>query len=411
MEQIDYNKIKELEKNYGTPFYVMNGERFRNNIRSFREAFTGRYDKVIVGYSLKTNYVPALAKIASEEGCYAEVVSGMEYQLAERIGFRQIIFNGPVKRPWIFQRALEQKAIINLDSDYEVDCVCQYKQSHPEENINVGIRININITDSCGNSVIQCGLRFGRFGFPDDTVGANIERLRKAGVRINSIHGHTSTSDRAVVNYNVIATMMLNTCQQYQLDDIEYFNVGGGFFGAAPEGMDLTGKPTYKDYADVILNTVLANSWFRKQSPYIVLEPGSSVVANVFSYHTKVYQIKTVGRVNFVVVDGTVMDIKPTMHTRNLPHKTHAATVLKKRITCDVVGSTCMEKDVMLKDVPLPQLQVGDYIEFLGVGAYTICMTPSFINYQAPILAVENGEYTEIRRQQTIDDILTTYKF
>ena len=78
---------------------------------------------------------------------------------------------------------------------------------------------------------------------------------------------------------------------------------------------------------------------------------------------------------------------------------------------CDVVGSTCMEKDVMLKDVTLPKLKAGDFIQFRGVGAYTICLTPTFINFLEPILMLKNGEYVEVRRRQTVDDILTVYKY
>ena len=52
----------------------------------------------------------------------------------------------------------------------------------------------------------------------------------------------------------------------------------------------------------------------------------------------------------------------------------------------------------------------GDFIKFKGVGAYTICLTPTFINFLAPILTVENGEYKEVRRRQNVDDILTIYK-
>ena len=65
----------------------------------------------------------------------------------------------------------------------------------------------------------------------------------------------------------------------------------------------------------------------------------------------------------------------------------------------------------MLKDVTLPKLKAGDFIQFRGVGAYTICLTPTFINFLEPILMLKNGEYVEVRRRQTVDDILTVYKY
>ncbi len=411
MEQINYNVLKKLDEKFGAPFYIMDSEKYKGNIHGFLNAFQKRYEKVVAGYSFKTNYVPALCQVAYQEGVWAEVVSEMEYELARKIGFEKVIFNGPIKRPSIFIKALERGAVINLDSEYEVDMICKYKQEHPEKEIKVGMRININLTDENGNSTIQCGLRFGRFGFPAEIIGMNIERLREYGVKIISLHGHTSTSDRAVLNYKIIAQHMLATCEKYQLNDLELFDIGGGYFGAAPEGMDLTGKPKYEDYADCILDEVLANEWFVKQRPTIVIEPGSSVVSNVFSYYTKVYQNKRVGKVNFVMVDGTVFDVKPTMHSNNLPHKVYRSVETEETYACDVVGSTCMEKDVILKEVTLPKLNPGDYIQFNGVGAYTICLTPTFINFLEPILMHDGDEWVEARRRQTVEDIATVYNF
>lgn len=410
MEQINYSLLNSLDKKFGSPFYIMDGDRYKKNINDFVNAFKKRYEKVIAGYSFKTNYVPALCQIAKGEGCFAEVVSEMEYELAKKIGFEHIIINGPIKRPSIFKKALEHNAIINLDSEYEVDMVCEYAKEHSEAEIKVGMRININLTDENGNSTIQCGLRFGRFGFPDDIIGKNIDKLRKAGIKIISIHGHTSTSNRAVLNYKIITQHMLSTCEKYDLNDLEYFDIGGGYFGAAPEGMNLTGRPKYEDYANCVIDEVEKSEWFMTIKPYIVIEPGSSVVSNVFKYYTKVYQNKKVGKVNFVMVDGTVFDVKPTMHSNNLPHDVYRASNDSETYVCDVVGSTCMEKDVILKEVVLPKLSKGDFIQFRGVGAYTICLTPTFINFLEPILTLENGEYVEVRRRQTVEDIVSIYR-
>ena len=110
------------------------------------------------------------------------------------------------------------------------------------------------------------------------------------------------------------------------------------------------------------------------------------------------------------MVDGTVFDVKPTMHSNNLPHEVYRASNNSETYVCDVVGSTCMEKDVLLKEVTLPKLAAGDFIQFRGVGAYTICLTPTFINFLIPILTLENEKYVEVRRRQTVEDIVSIYR-
>ena len=402
MEQINYSCLKETEQRIGTPFYLMCSEQYKHNIASFVSAFKKRYQNVIAGYSFKTNHIPALCEIAKSEGYYAEVVSEMELDLAIKLGFDKIIFNGPIKKDEAFRKAIAHHAIINLDSVYEIDYICQYKREHPGAELKIGLRVNVRLTDENGQSTIQCGLREGRFGFSYQILGENINRLREAGIAIVALHGHTSSSDRAVANYKVITEYMLSVCEDFQLNDLRYFDLGGGFFGAAPEGMDMTGMPSYEDYANAIMDIALNNEWFAQQQPSIVIEPGVSVVSNVFTYYMKVYQIKHIGSKNFVIVDGTVFDVKPTMHANNLPYTVISDNQEGESGLFDVVGSTCMEKDIILHDVELNHIKAGDYIEIKGVGAYTIALTPTFINYQAPIIS--------IRRRQELSDVISIYE-
>ena len=410
MERINYIEVKDIAQKIGTPFYLMYPEKYRKNISAFISAFQKRYSRIIAGYSMKTNFVPALCEIAKAMGCYAEVVSEMELDLAIKLGFENIIFNGPIKTDSALLKAISHHSLINLDSEYEVDFMCKYKNENPAIDLMVGLRVNVHLTDEKGNSTVQCGLREGRFGFAHDILSNNINRLRNAGIKIVSLHGHTSSSDRAVQNYRVITDYMLSVCEEFRLDDLQYFDIGGGFFGAAPEGLDLKGRPIYEDYANAVLDIVLKNKWFVRRQPTIVIEPGSSVVSNVFTYYMKVYQLKHIGSKNFVMVDGTVFDVKPTMHSNNFPHRILSDNDDGSCGVYDVVGSTCMEKDIILHDVELNKIKAGDYVEINGVGAYTIALTPTFINYLAPILSIENGEKTLVRRKQMIEDIITIYR-
>ena len=404
------DRIEEIATGYGTPFYLMDGQKYLDNINEFKAAF--RSDcRLIIGYSCKTNYVPALCRIAMQAGCYAEVVSEMEYALAKRIGFEKVIFNGPIKKEDTLIAALEEGAVVNLDSAYEVDAVLRYKERNPNRNVAVGLRLNIGLTDEHGDSKIQCGLRVGRFGFTPRMLEDVIPMLDSVGIRIISLHGHTSSSDRAVANYEIIVNQMLETCRKFNLTDLRYFDVGGGFFGAAPDGIDVSGKPRYSDYADCIMRLCLSDKWFLEVNPAIVIEPGVSVKANVFSYISRIFQTKDIAGQKFLTTDGTVFDVKPTLHSNNLPHSfiTHRQSL--RTYQANLVGSTCMEKDVILKEIDVPSsVGYGDFVRIDGVGAYTISLSPTFINYLSPILEINDGKVSVVRRRQNINDIMALYE-
>jgi diaminopimelate decarboxylase len=55
--------------------------------------------------------------------------------------------------------------------------------------------------------------------------------------------------------------------------------------------------------------------------------------------------------------------------------------------------------------------QPGDYIIIDSVGAYTLVMTPPFINPAPAILANEKGTYKLVRKKQTLDEIFSNYIF
>ena len=408
---MNFNTLDTIAQQYGTPFYLMDEEMYIKNITAFQEAFSRKYDKLIIGYSFKTNYVPALCKIAKEAGCYAEVVSEMEYSLAKRLGFDKIIFNGPIKKTVSLKKALADKAIINIDSRYELDTVLEYKAEHPNDIVGVGLRLNVNLTDEEGISKVQCGLRVGRFGFSEKMLEEIIPMLRDKDIKIISLHGHTSSSDRAVANYGLITEQMLQICEKFTLKDLQYFDVGGGFFGAAAKGIDISNKPNYVDYANCILDLCLSNKWFMRIKPTIVIEPGVSVVANVFSYVSKIFQVKDIAGQKFLTTDGTVFDVKPTSHKNNLPHLFYVRKNETGTFLANLVGSTCMEKDVILNNVEVPSsIGYGDYVKIEGVGAYTIALSPTFINYLSPILSIKDNNVSIIRRRQTIDDVISLYQ-
>ena len=115
-----YNDIEMMEAKFGSPFYILDLDRFHRNYNDFLQRFKKIYSNTQIAYSYKTNYIPQLCKVAKELGGWAEVVSEMEYELAVRVGVKpeEIIFNGPYKSPGGIENAVLADSVVNLDSFY-----------------------------------------------------------------------------------------------------------------------------------------------------------------------------------------------------------------------------------------------------------------------------------------------------
>ena len=412
-----FDEIEQLEVlAEGAPFYVADGDAFCANFDGLARAFTGCYEKLVLAYSYKTNYIPYLCGLIRQKGGWAEVVSRMEYDLAVRVGQRPqtIIFNGPVKHYEDIALALDNGSIVNLDSEYEIDHVLRYAGLNADKEVRIGLRINIGLSDERGVSHVQNSLKVGRFGF--DPASANLERIvarlgQCGNIKVISLHGHTSTTDRSVWCYEVITKTLCRIAETYFAELIEYINVGGGFFGVMHPDMPFKDTPTFEDYAKVICDVLKASDWVQKVQPTLVIEPGVAMVANVLSFVTKVVSVKQIQDSTFVTVDGSAFNTKPTFHNLNLPHKMITRDENRQPRTFSVVGATCMEKDYLLKDITARLPQVGDYIMIESIGAYTVVFTPPFINPAPAILAKQGDNYKLIRKKQTLDEIFSNYFF
>lgn len=410
---LDYKLLDKISKEVGNSFYILNESNYLKNITDLKNAFLKFHDKIIIGYSYKTNYIPKLCRLAKENGVYAEVVSDMELDLAFKLGYKpeKIIFNGPLKKEKDLEKVLLGNGIVNIDSFHEVNLLKKIVARNAEAKISVGLRINMSLIDENGNSTIQEGLKYGRFGFEDsdENLGKAIEIIRGLGVTINALHGHTSSSDRSLKNFGSIAKTLCRVRNKYNLNDIAYFNVGGGFFGPMPKGLLNRKTPAFEEYADTIFSVFNDDEWFANNKPYIILEPGVSVVSNALSYFAKVMDIKKIRSKNFLLIEGGIYNVKPTMHRLNLPFKVFSKSIKNTSLKFDVVGSTCMEKDVVLSEVEISGVSVSDYISIENVGAYTVVKTPEFINYIPAIVSIEKNEISIVRYKQNLSNVLQQY--
>jgi diaminopimelate decarboxylase len=126
---------------------------------------------------------------------------------------------------------------------------------------------------------------------------------------------------------------------------------------------------------------------------------------------TKVISVKDIrGRV-FVTVDGSAYNTKPTFHKNNNPYQIIRKAGSKKRGTFSVVGSTCMEKDYLMTEITDCLPDVGDFIKIDSVGAYTVVLTPPFINPAPAIVVKKSNMFKLIRSKQTLGDMFKNYVF
>ncbi|MFN5795819.1 MAG: diaminopimelate decarboxylase, partial [Bacteroidota bacterium] len=142
---IDGVSVKSIIKEHGSPCFVISEKQLRKNIRSAQRAFKTRYPKVQFAWSYKTNYINAVCNVFHQEGIWAEVVSGFEYQKAIQNGVpgNKILFNGPDKTTEELKTAMENNSVIHLDHFDELFEVSAMAEERKQKT-RVAIRVNMD---------------------------------------------------------------------------------------------------------------------------------------------------------------------------------------------------------------------------------------------------------------------------
>ena len=401
--ELNTEKLLELSKEYGDAFYLLDTKLYKNNYLELTESFKRYYPNFNIAYSYKTNYTPALCKIVNDLGGYAEVVSEMELELAQRIGAKpeKIIWNGPVKDYDILEKFLLIGGTVNVDSLEELNFVKKVVYANSDKNFKIGIRCNFDVCDGV----------LSRFGF--DVDGDDFKTILDFTTKTNNvelINLQCHFAKRQINYWPARVKGMLNL-----IDKIGFvpkrIDLGGGLFGKMDDDLKKQFSfeiPTYDDYAKIVAKEFANKFGDLKEKPELIIEPGSALVGDCMKFVGMVKTIKNVRGKYIASILGSQKNI--SMTSVNPPIKVFNVNNGKTYEHLDIVGFTCIEADTIYKDYS-GELSVGDFVVVSNCGSYSIVMKPPFILPNFPVLDISNGKTVLIKRKETFDDLFHTFIF
>lgn len=395
------------QKDLTTPYFIIEEQELQKNITDLKNALNQYWgSNWIIGYSFKTNSLPWLLNYFKKRDFYAEVVSDDEYQLAYEIGYKndRIIYNGPWKSRESFINALKNKCIVNIDSQRELYWLKELENLNGEK-FGVGIRVNFDLERYCPNETAM-GSEGGRFGFcyENGELKRAIDFIGSLSqVSVTGLHLHFSTKTRSLNVYRAVSKLACEIKKKYKLE-LKYIDIGGGFYGG------LENKPQFKDYMEIISKEL--SQEFDKEKVMLIVEPGTSLVSSPFSFVTSVIDVKQTTVNNFVVTDGSRINVDPLMNKTRYFYTVMYKDDSKRKILENqvIAGFTCMENDRIFKMDNQPQLLVGDKIIYEKVGAYTLALSPLFISYFPDVYVKNNEEIYKVREKWTAKEFIMKSK-
>lgn len=407
LTHIESVAVKGLLKEYGSPLFVLSERQIRRNIRNASRIFNTRYPKVQFAWSYKTNYMDAVCRTFHQEGSWAEVVSGFEYDKALNNGVpgHQIIFNGPDKTDEQLVLAARNNSLIHIDHYDELYSLIRLSNEH-KLNPKVAIRVNMD------TGIYPKWDRFG-FNFENGQAWNALTRIVSSErLELVGLHCHIGTF---MLSPNAYATAARNLCElAWSVKErygkmVHYLDLGGGFpstntlKGAYLPGTDTV--PSLDQFADAITDVILGYGFRPEELPLLILETGRALIDDAGYLLGTVLATKRLS-------DGrraTILDfgINSLFTSFWYEHKVSPAQPLGQQTEETVLyGPLCMNIDVVRESIVMPLLEKGNQVVVHQVGAYNMTQWMQFITLRPAIVLIDEENKTHlIRKAETTEYI------
>ncbi len=392
--------VKSLIEQYGSPLFVINEQTIRNTYQDAYHAFSTRYPNVQFAWSYKTNYIEAVCKVFHQEGSWAEVVSGFEYQKALDNGVPgdKIIFNGPDKSDEDLTIAVKNNSPIHIDHFDEL-----YSLITITEQLNKRAKVAIRVNMDTGIKPL-----WDRFGFNYEN-GQAWEAINKIiyskNLDLIGLHTHIGTFILDPNAYRVaaskLADLAINVKNKFK-HDIQYIDMGGGFAskntlkGSYLSGTDLA--PSFSDYADNITQALLNAGFSTEDLPLLILETGRALIDDAGTLLGTVLANKRSadGR-RSIIMDFGVNTLFTAFWYNHIISPAQECSLYTEDTV--MYGPLCMNIDVIRESINLPPLNKGDNVVVHRIGAYNMTQWMQFITLRPKVVMIDTNGKTHIIRE------------
>lgn len=405
----------ELAAVYGTPLYVMDETAIRGALRAYRSSIEENYDNGgIVAYASKACCFKELYRIVNEEKCGADVVSGGELYTALQTGFpaERLFFHGNNKSEAELRMALDVGVgRIVVDNPTELRTLSELAYSMGKT-AQIYLRITPGISAHT-HAFIRTGEVDSKFGLTlenGEAMEGVLLALQSQSIELKGLHCHIGSQIFDEQPFIHAAETMLTFMADVRTRTgcaIPELNLGGGF-GVVYTEADHPRKAG--EYMRLVAEAAKRKAAeLQYPFPYIVIEPGRSVVAPAGITLYTVGGVKEIPDVRtYVSVDGGMPD-NPRYALYQAEYTALIANKADKPqdTIVTIAGRCCESGDLLQENTPLQRCGRGDILAVLATGAYNYSMSSNYNRLPRPaVVLVRKGESRVVVLGETYEDLI-----
>lgn len=385
----------DLTSEYGTPLYVYDADKIRQQFDRLNNAFSGV--KLKIKYATKALTNLSILKLLKSYGSELDCVSIQEVKLGLRAGFEanQILYTPNCVSFDEIRQAVEIGVMINLDN---ISLLEQFGNEF-HGSVPVCIRLNPHIMAG-GNKKISTGHADSKFGISIYQLAHILRLVKTYNLNVVGLHMHTGSDILDSEVFLRAADILFDTAKNFE--NLQFIDFGSGFKVAYQEGdittdiEDLGQKlnASFQDFCQQYGREL--EMWF---------EPGKFLVSESGVFLVKTNVVKTTPATVFAGVDSGMNHlVRPMMYDSYHEIVNLSNSKGTKRVYT-VVGYIC-ETDTFGLDRKLSEVKEGDILAFKNAGAYAFSMASNYNSRLKPAeVLIYEGKAHLIRKRQEFEDL------
>ncbi|NOT06352.1 MAG: diaminopimelate decarboxylase [Anaerolineales bacterium] len=409
---------------YGTPLYLYDRATMDNAAAEYKSALASHYPSTRSGqrpmpasvtYAGKAFLNTAIAQWTQFHNLFVDCTGEGEIAIALAGGVprEHILVHGVNKSIADLKSAIQNAGTIVVDNLTELKNVVT--TSVVEGNAtkvattlpDLWLRLLPGLAVETHHAHTQTGQHDSKFGMTRDEVLEAAEFCKRHNLPLNGIHFHQGSNFRDASPLHDAIELGLDIAKEIGFESEWHFSPGGGWGVAYHE--DELPQPDTNAYVSVIAESVINGCKNRGLAlPHLHLEPGRSLVARAGVAVYRVGAIKRRGEKVWILTDGGMTDNpRHAMYGARYSCLTVSGPGRERSGKVSIAGPYCESGDVVIEDLLMPKIEVGELVAIPASGAYHLSMSSNYNGSRKPaVLWLEEGRVKVIQRRESVDDLL-----
>ncbi len=407
------NTPHDLIEKFGSPLYVYNENILRERCQDLKNLSSS--DQFHIDYSAKANTNPELLKIIRSEGILVDAMSPGELLINQKAGYTAdemlYVCNNVSKEE--FKNALQNDMLISVDSLSQLESLAQVMQENPNHKNSKKVVIRLNPGKGAGHhqKVITAG-KATKFGINPEDYDQVLALLDKYGIKLAGINQHIGSlfmeADAYVEAMNILLDFVAT---RPNFKDIEIIDFGGGF-GIPYKKYENQARLDLEALSTLLHKTICDYIEKHNYTGKFYIEPGRYIACECGLLLGTVHATKENAGTHYIGTDlGFNVLQRPAMYDSHHDVEIYQENPSNEVLMQTVVGNICESGDILAKERNIPKAEVGDIVGVLDAGAYGFSMASTYNQRPRPaeILIDKDGNVRQIRRKETIEDLLAYF--